>query len=79
MTIDEFQRIVLSLSNQTYVRWWTHWNYPDSPVMMAIGLHGSIRAGFIAEMADRGFTWEPPMYLTIQRTNDDGTPYISKL
>lgn len=38
MILEELQRIVLRLSNQTWVRYWIHWNYPQNPMKMAINL-----------------------------------------
>lgn len=37
MTLKDFERIVLILSNQGWIRYWIHWNYPQkSPWKMAI-------------------------------------------
>lgn len=37
MTIDQFERLVLKLANQTPTRYWKHWNYPDeSRWLMAV-------------------------------------------
>ncbi len=38
MTIDTLQSFVLRLSNGCHVRWWAHWNYPQSPTQMAIAV-----------------------------------------
>lgn len=36
MPVDAFQNIVLVVANQTFMRYWMHWNYPSDPQMMVI-------------------------------------------
>lgn len=59
MTIQEFQRIVLRLSNQTHVRHFMWLNYPNDPQVMAIILIPSDGGHRLAhEMEALGFAWD---------------------
>lgn len=82
MTLDQFERIVLKLANQTAVRYWKHWNYPtQEPWVMALRVYPT--NGFnpqddelIADLAARGIEWdEVDRQFYADRTNEDGTPF----
>lgn len=57
MTADELQAIVRRLSNQCFVRYWLHWNYPANPEKMAIALYDVAQDKPIKmkELEDKGF------------------------
>lgn len=57
MTPEELHRIVRILANSCYVRYWLHYNYPETPAYMAISVygHGSIST-LHKELKERGFT-----------------------
>jgi hypothetical protein len=83
MTIGELQRIVLRLSNNGWCRYWCHFNHPQNPVTMAVQCIDVGAKRFIAcEMTDLerlGFKHVGNWIYEIQRTNDDGSPYVSNL
>lgn len=68
MTINEFQRIVIRLSNQMYVRHYLWLNYPNEPQTMALSLidlantTGSITTDgghrLSRELEALGFVWD---------------------
>lgn len=98
MTANRLQlNIVLSLSNQLWVRYWSHWNYPNNPTKMAIqclesredsktGTHvwkpvrvkDLEREQYDCELFSDGNPDCQWIYV-FDRTNEDGTPYVSKL
>jgi len=89
MTAQNFQdNIVLNLSNSCWTRHYLYWNHPSNPVQMAIQCLEYVDGGFepirIEELERRGFSLyadgNPSQWIyTIDRTNEDGTPYVSKL
>lgn len=86
MTAIELQRIALRLSNSGWCRHWLNFNHPQNPRIMAIQVvdfqseenigpvkvHGIEAEGF-AILAGSNFVY------TIDRTNEDGTPFKSEL
>ena len=93
MTIDELQSIARRLSNSGWCRWWCHFNYPNTPSQMAIQVLDVLKFedGFqpvpVNDIESLGFTLYQPqsdgaplnyIYL-VDRTNADGTPYVSTL
>jgi hypothetical protein len=79
MTASELQRIVLRLANQSWCRYWLNYGDRRETVEMAIqstDTDGGIR---IPELEQRGFEYKGNGLYLIPRTNDDGTPYVSKL
>lgn len=95
MTADELQRIVVRLADQSWVRYWLHWNFPrQGPWLMAIQLKDTVagvpgndrmRNKLVADLLGLGFTYKsdafnPGLGLhVIERTNEDGTPFTSSL
>jgi hypothetical protein len=83
MTADELQRIALRLSNSGYCRHWLHWNDPSQePWLMAIRVIDS--SGWrvpIKDLETRGFRLDahPGYFYTVERTNEDGTPFRTNL
>lgn len=83
MTLKALQSIVRRLSNQSFVRYWIHWNHPiEAPWEMAIALrdyHGSLD---LPELEQRGFRRifdAGQAYYLIPRLDDNGDPFITKL
>ncbi len=60
MTLREFERIVLLLSKQGWIRHWIHWNYPqESPWEMALSFSdGSFEFNLKSHLGARGFRFE---------------------
>ena len=90
MTIQELQRIVVRLSNSGWVRWWSNFDCRETNVRMAIQVLDHAGAGGLVPVPVReleaiGFKEFDEAkcgarYLyTIERTNEDGTPFVSKL
>lgn len=86
MTATKLQSIALRLSNQTFCRHWLNWTDRHENVLMAIqcrDYEGKVEE--VKALLSEGFNlWETtdPQCLwiyTIPRTNDDGTPFVSKL
>ena len=87
MTLERFERIVVLMANQCYVRFWRHWNYPDNTYQrMVISLRDHYGRPIIEreylekEMLEYGFErlFESKKcigFWSIVRTNDDGTEY----
>lgn len=78
MSADEFQRLVLRLSNSTYIRHWMWFNYPQKPQVMALrvndeSLTGSARGTLDAELLERGFVLATFGGYTIARTDGPAT------
>lgn len=76
MSADEFQRIVLRLSNSTYVRHWMWFNHPQTPQVMALRINDESLTGraletLDAELRERGFSLGGLGWYTIPRK--DGT------
>lgn len=79
MTAGELQRIALHLSNQGWCRHWLNYGDRHENVQMAIQVLDSEKAVPIPELNKLGFKQYPENLYTIERTNDDGTPFVSKL
>ena len=92
MTIDELQRIVIRLSNQSWVRWWANFGDRHDNVLMAVQCldfryHHSASPGRypidVDDLLKLGYTIWPAephaLIYTIPRTNEDGTPFNSQL
>ena len=90
MTIQELHRIVIRLSNSCWVRWWSNFDCRETNVRMAIQVldHAGgfkVEAVRVKDLEALGFqeiddnkTGVKWLY-SIARTNEDGTPYVSKL
>ena len=79
ITADKLQTLVLRLSNQCYVRYWLHYNYPEeSPWLMAIALHNCPNLSILEEeLTAIGFQNpdnREPIYI-IERVNENGNPF----
>lgn len=95
MTIERFQGIVLRVSNFVWCRHWVHFNAPQSPAKMAIQIldlkpgsetdRPQWQPRLLKDLENYGFELlngkhnEGDKIYTIARTNEDGTPYESKL
>lgn len=89
MTLQAAQNLCRLLMSTTgsFVRLISHWSYPsEEPWIMAIAIagwrDGEIRQLPLDELLSRGFRREDrdgqPYYL-INRVDDDGTPFVSRL
>lgn len=86
MTANELQRIACRLSNQIWCRHWLNFQDRKKDVKMAIQCrdHDGTPER-IKDLESKGFElfWTDDIdcqwIYTIPRTNDDGTPYESKL
>lgn len=86
MTADELQRIALGLSNSGWCRYWLNFNHPQNPRTMAIQVvdlqsEENIGPVKVHGLEVRGFTLlqDSHFVYTIDRTNEDGTPFVSEL
>lgn len=75
MNADRFQRIVLRLSNSTYVRHWMWFNHPQQPQVMALRVNDESLTGRGLEALDTeltalGFARAEFGGYTIQRSAD---------
>jgi hypothetical protein len=71
MTLDQFQSIVLSLSNQYLVRWYSWLNHPKEPRVMAIQFANMPMTAMREQLEGMGFTWDKAWQVwTIVRTDD---------
>lgn len=70
MTANELQDIVRLLANQTYTRYWLHFNYPQKePWLMAISVRDPSRI-LDTEMQERGFSIDKNHFYVIERHGD---------
>ena len=84
MTATELQNIVRVLANQGWTRYWLMWETnPGQPAKMAIScIDGLGRYEVIPEAESKGFrrVWQRNLlFYVIDRTNEDGSPFISSL
>ncbi len=80
MTATELQRIARVLSNQTYCRHWLNFFNSHDDVKLAIQCRDfQGRPERIPDMDKLGFEESSDFLYTINRTNDDGTPFVSQL
>ncbi len=81
MTATELQNIVRVLANSSYCRYWLVYDKaPDGQAIMAIQCRDEYGKRLeIKDAKGRGFGELDPYFYTIPRTNEDGTPYFSKL
>jgi hypothetical protein len=92
MHIDEIQRIVIRLANQSWVRWWANFGDRQTDVLMAVQCldfryHHAVSPGRYPiecdDLLKLGFTIWPSerqaCIYTIPRTNEDGSPFVSQL
>ena len=81
MTLERLQHIVVKLANQAPTRYWVWWNYPLVETEMAIYIEGGIDSQtLLTEMEGRGFKYDATFRVwTIHRTNEDGTPWVTKI
>ncbi len=84
MTATELQNIARVLSNQAWVRYWL--NYYDTRHSVDLAIHVTDFEGKpqrVPELERKGFRRQDAMGLkgvyVIQRTNEDGTPFESKV
>lgn len=84
MRIDELTSIARRLGNQAWVRWWTNFGDRHDNVVMAIQVLDSVPGGGISPIEVRdlhqlGFEMHGDFIYIIPRTNEDGTPFVSRL
>ena len=86
MTAAELKNIADVLGNSCWCRHWLHWNYPvQQPRQMALNCReadGSEHRIYTGDMLQAGFRKEVvkgATYWVIERTNEDGSPYIAEL
>ena len=84
MTANELQNIVRRLANNCWTRYWLMWQTNlGQPAKMAIScIDESGKPEPVNGIEERGFKRVDRrgyIFYVIDRTNDDGTPYISNL
>lgn len=84
MTADELQRIAVRLSNQCWCRHWLNFFDTHASIDMAIHCTDYDRKPLqIGELLAKGFRRQDALGLRgvylIKRTNEDGTPFESKI
>lgn len=86
VTAHELQRIASRLSNQCWCRHWLNYGDRRTGVIMAIQCvdildSGRFTPARVNGIEELGFTLadDERLLYTIPRTNEDGTPYVSKL
>lgn len=82
MTANELQNIVISLSNQCFVRYWLNFegDHSTGQVKMAICCSDGNQTLKVEDLQKNGFEplWRGNrLYYVIARTNEDNTPYFS--
>lgn len=85
MTLEALLVIIVRLSNQCFVRYWAHWNYPcEAPWLMAVSLlsDGDLSA-LIVELKNQGLTYQGSDGLkhlfTVERRNcPQAQPFLNK-
>lgn len=83
MTLEELRRLVTILSNQLWVRYWVHWNYPAKPVEMAISAIDMTGKGHSVYEHDLPPGWtkrlyENKVYYIWQRLDENGQPWENR-
>lgn len=83
MTLQELQHIVLRLANQCHVRYWINrYGKVGEQPTMALDIHLPEEARenqLHIELAGKGFRNCGGGLFAIERTNEDGSPYISRI
>lgn len=88
MTADELQRVARMLGNQSWCRYFLHWNYPtEAPWEMAIScvefeMRGNARMSNpcpVPDLLPMGFRAtvgsEGLIYYIVERTDESGAPF----
>ena len=81
MTLEKFQRIVIQISNGSYVRWWNQYQRkPWTMAFLAMNLDGTPEPArlYEADLIGLGFKRDGDFW-TIERTYEDGTPFVDEL
>lgn len=59
MTVVDFERVALLLSNAMWCRHWKHWNYPQTPRVFAVQAfdfdNGALTSQKIPDLVSKGF------------------------
>lgn len=80
MTANQLQRIACRLSNSSWCRHWLNLHNSRTDVIMAVQcLDERGRPAQIRDLERLGFKPQDAFIYTIQRTNDDGTPFVSNI
>ena len=86
MTASQLQNIANRLGNCCWCRHWLHWNYPQqAPRLMALncreadGSEARIYGGDLERAGFRKEVVNGATYWVIERTNEDGTPFVAEL
>lgn len=80
MTAGELQRIAVRLSNQSWCRHWLNFYNNHDNVKMAIQVKDwDGKCEPIPDLTKLGFEELPDFIYVINRTNEDGSPFISQL
>jgi hypothetical protein len=80
MTATELQRLVRIISNQAWCRHWLNYGDRSDNVVMAIQCRDATgKPEPIDGLSRLGFTELQDHTYTIPRTNEDGSPFASKL
>lgn len=86
MTAKTLERLVINIANRAYVRCWYRWNAPvEDSWLMAISVcnveGNPLPQDYLEDEYGmvRDVSWEKNGVWTIERTNEDGTPFRMKL
>lgn len=84
MTLEKLRHLVIILSNQLWVRYWIHWNYPARPTKMAISCIDMAGVGHNVYESDLPPNWtkelhEDKVYYIWDRLDEDGEPWEMRL
>lgn len=80
MTVHDLQRIGVRLSNGGWCRTWYNFHDNHDQVKMAIQVKDwDGRCQPVPDLLKLGFEEQADFIYLINRTNDDGTPFVSQL
>ena len=80
MTANDLQRIAVRLSNQSWCRHWLNYGDRHTDVQMAIQCRDSYgNPTEIKCLLELNFVEQPDHIYVINRTEEDGSPFVSKI
>lgn len=79
MTATEIQNIARRLSNSSWCRYWLNYTDSEHPILAIQCRNGYGVPQPIRDAEKHGLKQQLDFLYTAPRTNEDGTPYVSKL